>query len=295
MIDSRLREELSADDRRLSVDPRTIPARIHHLRAAGRSGAHCLHSFSTDDDDDDTVSTKLGTGVHSLLLGQPVVVWDQESDASIKRRDKAAKIGAPDPGITKAPRSGSQWEEFREKNPRALILNRSEHDSARRIVDAIMACGPASRLITAPGVIVERTILWDQEGRRRRSTPDLRRSADAWGPSFNCEIKTTRDASPHRFGVDCERMSYHAQLADQSAAIMAETGRAPSATYIICVETSRPHVAQVYEVPPTILERGAKLCSQWLSRLQLYEATDQWGGYSPRIEELEFPTRYIDE
>lgn len=269
-----LRAELAAPARRL-VDPRTMPARLHHLRAAGQTGAHCLHAFQ--DEDGDTLARRLGSGTHGLLLGKPVALWDEP-----------AKSGK---GKAKRDPRSEAWREFQAANVGAVILNAKEMDAARRMVDAIMACGPASRLLTAPGVIMEGTILFEQCGRRRQSTPDLRRNSDAWGPSFNAEIKTGRDVSPWRFGVDAERMTYHAQLADQAAAIEAHTGKPPRESFIVAVESPRPHVVQVYEVERKDLDRGAQLCAAWLERLQLYEATNQWGGYSPGVLPLEFPIR----
>ena len=281
-----LRSELAAPNVRKLVDPRMLPARISHLRAAGVSGAHCLHAFQ--DDDDDSLSKRLGSGTHALLLGKPTALWEQESEASKKARDKALKLGKPIPKMTMAPRSGGEWEKFRKQNPGATILIRSEIDAARRMVDAIRANAHADRLLSVPDLICERTIFWSQLGRTRRSTPDIRALAGAHGPSFNAEIKTTRSAAPFWFALDAKRMAYHAQLADQAAAIEFETGSPPRESYIIAVENSRPHVVQVYEVPQTILEAGAKLVAIWMERLAMYEATNMWGGYSPRIETLEF-------
>jgi hypothetical protein len=274
------------------VDPRTLPARLSHLRAAGESGAHCLHAFQ--DDDDDSLSKRLGTGTHALLLGKPTALWEQESKASKAARDKALKLGKPAPKVTMAPRSGDEWAKFRAQNPGATILIRSEMDAARRMVDAIRANAHADRLLSVPGLICERTILWSQLGRARRSTPDVRALAGAHGPSFNAEIKTARSVAPFWFALDAKRRGYHAQLADQSAAIAFETGSPPRESYIIAVESSRPHVVQVYEVPQSILEAGAKLVATWMERLAMYEATNMWGGYSPRIEVLEFVERGSD-
>lgn len=266
--------DLAAPHRRL-IDPRTLPARIHHLRAAGQSGAHCLYSFQGDGSD--TLARRLGSGAHGLLLGKPVALWDQ-----------TAKSGK---GKAKRDPRSDAWTAFQAQNAGAVILNAKEMDAARRMVDAIRAHGPADRLLSAPNVVTERPIIWAQSGRARQSTPDLRRRADASGPSFNVEIKTTRCAAPWAFGRDAERLTYHAQLADQAAAIAYEWGAPPSESLVIAVENSRPHVVQVYEVPRKLLELGAQLIEQWMERLQVYEATDLWTGYSPRVEELSFPER----
>lgn len=272
------------------VDPRTLPARIHHLKAAGVSGAHCLHSFQRDGEE--TLARRLGSGTHALLLGKPCVTWEEPSEAWLKARDKALKEGDEPPPITYSPRSGknNKWVAFQKKHTDAVILNRGEMAVAQRMIDALLSNGPARAILQCPGDrIFERTILWAQCGRARRSTPDLRLG----NGEFNCEIKTTRCAapSPWAFGRDAERFGYHAQLADQAAAIKYETGQAPRHSFIIAVESGEPHVVQVYEVPPELLDLGAQLCARWLERLQIFEATNTWSGYSPRIETLEFPPR----
>lgn len=271
------------------LDTRSLPARQHHLKAAGSCGAHALHAFGGDDEE--TLTHRLGNGTHALLTGKPCVTWEQPSDAWIKAREKALDAGDEVPPMSLAPRSpkNKKWLAFQRANAGATILTRTEMGEAKRMADAILADGPASRLLRAPGVQFERTLLWSQCGRSRRDTPDLfALDAPGW-PSFVAEIKTTRCAAPGVFWRDAKRFTYHAQLADQGEAIRVTFGKAPRHYYIIAVEKPRPHVVQVYELPPNLIEDGAKLCSIWLERLQLFEATQQWGGYSPRIEVLEFP------
>lgn len=268
------------------VDPRTLPARVSHLKAAGVSGAHCLYAFQGDNSE--TLARRLGSGTHALLLGKPCALWEQPSQAWIKAREKALAAGRESPPMSLAPRSGGLWVAFQAKHPGAVILTRKEMDAAERMRDALVANGNAARLIHAADAIYEETIIWSQLGRARRSTPDIRCAGGADGRSFVAEIKTTRCAAPFPFGRDAKKLGYHAQLADQAAAIQYHTGKAPRTAYIIAVESARPHVVQVYEVPDAILEQGAQLCNMWLERLQMYEATGLWSGYSPRVETLEF-------
>lgn len=269
-----------------AFDSRAQPARVHHLKAAGVSGAHCLHSFL--EDDRDTLARRLGAGTHGMLLGKPVALWDQPSQAWIKAREKALAAGEESPPATPAPRSGDAWKKFQATNAGAVILTRKEWDKAERMAAAILADAKARYLLRAPGVVFEQTLLWSQLGRARRSTPDARCDGSADGRSFVLEIKTCRSAAPYLFGRDAKRFGYHAQLADQTEAIRCHVGKAPREAYIVAVESAPPHVVQVYRVPPPLLEQGAQLCTAWLERLQMYEATGLWGGYSPRIEDLEF-------
>ncbi len=268
------------------VDPRTLPVRFHHLRAAGQSGAHCLHSFQGDSTD--TMSRRLGSGTHAMLTGKPWVVYDQPSKASIERRAKAmkqARAGANVhiPALTQAPRSGDDWKKFQSEHAGKLILTPSERDKAQRMTDAIRANPIANRLLFGEEMLFELPIIWSQCGRTRQSTPDARHPRG----ERNCEIKTARSVNPFWFLRDAERYGYHAQLADQAAAIAYQQGAPPRRSYIVAVESAPPHVVAVYELVPATLEAGARLCAAWLERLQLFEATDLWDGYSNRIEPWE--------
>lgn len=251
--------------RRKVIDPRTLPARFHHLKAAGSCGAHAHHAFQGDGDD--TLARRLGTAAHAIAFGKPFEVWRQPAKKNPK------KI---------APRSGDAWKGFQAKHVGKVILTVAEYDHGNRIADALRAHPKASAMLFAPGVIHERSIVWSELGRARQSTPDAR------GISHLVELKTTRCAAPWRFIRDASNMGYHAQLADQRAAIAHENGgRAPREVYIVAVENVPPYVVQVYELTPTTLELGDKLRLAWLERLQVYESTGLWGGYSPGIEPLE--------
>lgn len=276
-------EDLAAPRR---IDTRTLPARFHHLRAAGQSGAHCLHAFQGENPD--TLVRRIGSGSHAMLLGKPWKPWDQPSKASLDRRAKVMKeirAGAnkPLPPLTIAPRSGDDYKKFVADNPGCVIMIASEIAAARGIVDAIKAHPIAARLLLDGDVVHERSIVWSQNGRPRQSTPDARTA----NGERHVELKTTRCAHPARFLRDAEKMGYHAQVADQRAAIAHETGAPPRHSYVVAVENVPPYVVQVYELAPSALDRGQQLIDIWLEKLQVYEATQLWGGYSAGIETWE--------
>lgn len=281
MLDDRDDEPDLEAPRRKVIDPRTLPARFHHLRAAGECGALCFHAFQGESDD--SLAKRLGSGTHALLFKpETVAIWDRPSEASVKRAAKAEAAGEEPPPLTPAPRSGREWARFVRENPGKTILTASERDAAKRMVDAIRNHPVAARLLFGPGMVYERSIVWSELGRARQSTPDAR------GRDHNCEIKTTRCAAPWRFVRDAANMGYHAQIADQRAAIAHEqNGHAPRENYIIAVENVPPYVVQVYELTRTTLELGDKLRLLWLERLQIFEATNLWVGYSAGIEPLE--------
>lgn len=262
-----LRDELARNEaRRKLVDPRTMPLRFHHLKAAGRSAAHAFEAFQGDGDE--TLATRLGTGAHSLLLGKPVALFD-----------KPAKNGKGG----KAPRQGEQWDAFRAENPGSTILIRSEYDTAVRVATAIRSNPEAAEWLSAPGVCYEQSIQWSQGGRARQSTPDIR------CPCRVTEVKTTKCAAPDRFKWDVKRYAYHAQLVDQRNAALAKFGVAPQELCIIAVEKKRPFVVQTYRLTPGDIEQGEKLLRFWFEQYMNAERSDSWGGYAVGTLDLDLP------
>ena len=240
-------------------DTRDIELRHSHLKQMARSAAHCRHAMISGYDDP-TLSKRLGSGVHSLVLGgAPVVLY---------------------PGKQ---RRGKEYDAFAAENPGAIIYTRAEYDRAHRIADAIRTDRLASQVIYAPGSIYEQTIRWEWLGRKRRTTPDVRTF------SHLAELKTTRNASPEKFKWDVLRMGYHAQLADQALAIETDMGRAPKDVYVVAIETIPPFVPCVYRLTPNDLEMGARLNAAWMSKFQVCEATGIWPGYAEVIQDLDLP------
>lgn len=259
-LTAELRDELAANNRRLAVDPRTQHVRFHNLKAMAQSAQHCLASFN--DTRPDTIAMKVGSGTHAMLFGLPVVQFH-------------GKV-----------RRGNEWTAFQALNAGAAILNRKEWARAEAICAAVRSHTIASRLLFKPGTIREQTILWDQNGRARRSTPDVR------GPDYVVEMKTTRCAEPARFSRDASYRCYHAQLADQCAAIKHATGTAPREAYIVAVESVEPYAITVLQLTTRALEKGEQLCKDWLSRLIAAEASNEWPPYSTRIEPFDVADEY---
>lgn len=264
-LSAELRDELVASNVRRLVDPRGLPMRFSWLKAISQSPAHALHSVQ--DDRDETLAIRLGSGTHALCFGKPVAIWD-----------RPAKTGKG-----KAPRNGSAWDEFQAEHAGAVILNRKEHDSARRVADAIRSNRFASELLFAPGVIHEETILWTQDGRSRRTTPD------AYGSDYVTELKTTRCAEPHKFARDGRFRGYHVQLADQGLAIEAKTGWKPLHYYIVSVETTKPYVVHVQELTERAIARGEELARAWFLQFRACEDAGKWPGYAQEITSFDVP------
>lgn len=143
-------------------------------------------------------------------------------------------------------------------------------------------------LLFGPGVVHEQTLEWEQCGRKRRSTPDVR------SEHYVTELKTTRCAEPGRFVRDGLFRAYNAQIADQIAAVAAVTGKRPSKGYVVAVESTPPYPVTVFELTPRALERGEQLVRLWLERLLVCEASNHWPAYRECIESFDVPEDDIE-
>ncbi len=263
ILTGELDEMLAANDEqaRTVTDTRSLPVRNSHLKAMGRSAAHCRHAMLVDWEP--TLSMRLGTGAHSLILGGPkLVVY---------------------PGKV---RNGKAWEQFKTDNADAIILSHTENRRAEAIAASVRADEVASRVLYADGMVYEHTILWEQFGRARRCTPD------AMNKSIIVDVKTTRDASPDRFKWDAIRMGYHVQLADYSAAFEHMNGYPPRDVYIVAVENSPPYGCSTWRMTTGALDKGGRLARTWLEQLIACEGIGIWPGYAPGVLDFEVP---IDE
>lgn len=258
-MSAELAEELAANNAVRTKDTRDVRVRCFHLKAMSRSPAHCRHEMLFDNDDP-SISKRLGAGVHALILGGPKLAL-----------------------YTGKVRRGKDFDLFAKDNPGALIFLKKDYDRSHRIADAIRSDESASRILFQPDSIYEQSIEWEWLGRSRRCTPDVRTKTHL------AELKSTRNASPDKFRWDVLRFGYLAQLADYTNAIESIQGYAPKLTYIVAVETAPPFVVSTYSVSAANLEIGQRQLRTWMERLLVCEATQSWPGYCASVQELDIP------
>ena len=233
--------------------PRDYPVRFSRLKRMAQSPAHYLASLA--EDQGDTLSMRLGRGVHALLTGTPqVVVY---------------------PGKV---RRGAAWDQFREEHCNDEILTQPELEQADMLCAAVARNVEAERLMQGE---FERTIAWKLQGRQCQGTPDV------IGGSYIVDVKTTRCSDPYRFTYDALRRQYHAQLAWYRQGVSLSGLGTRRDAYIIAIESVAPHPVTVMRLTERALEKGERLCRLWFERLLGCEENDHWPGYCEAVVDLD--------
>lgn len=259
-----LATELATAPRRKVVNPRDVPCRFSTLKAFALSPLHYWHACQ--DQFEETLSMRLGSGAHAILFDQPIAVWD-----------KPAKKGAG-----KAPRSGEAWDEFKSEHTGKTILNANERRQAQVIADAIRRHELASRVLFESSVREQR-IDWEWDGRAFRSTPDV------LGTYHMVDLKCLRSAEPERVMWQSRSMHYHAQAALYRRAVLEKFNRTLRECYLVVVENKEPHPVTVLRFSERALDMGNRSCVAWNEQRRQYEEANEWPGYVQSIVELDLP------
>lgn len=230
------------------------PVRFSHLKLMAKSPLH--FRFAADEETDETLAMRLGSVSHALLFGMPVAVYHKT-------------------------RRGKDWDEFSVEHAGKTIVNRKEHDSARRIADAVLQNPEAVELLNSGPR--EEKIHWSMLGRGCAGTPDVR------GQDVIVDLKTTRCSDPERFVRDGLRRCYHAQLAWYIDGVIASGLGTPSRAAIVAVESAPPHPVTVLHLTDRAIEQGRRLCRLWLERLLTCESSEQWPGYAQSAVPFDVP------
>lgn len=242
-----------------TVDPRTVPVRFSNLKKMSLSPAHYYESCQSHGDE--TLSMRLGSGTHAMLLGKETAVFTGKT------------------------RQGAAWEDFKLMHADATILNMSEYAKARDIVASIERNRDAMALLDRC-TTKEKRLEWDIGGRLCCGTPDGdgRDAIDA--ASLLIELKSTRCSEPERFSRDAMFRSYAAQLAWYEHGL-----GGPGERYIIAVENVAPYVVTVFSVPDSVIEIGHRQWRLWFELLMSCEHSNAWPGYVETVVDLEIGDR----
>lgn len=292
--------DLSED---ISTDTLALPLRATVLKLMGRSPLHARHALLRGVDDK-TVSQRLGTAGHALLLGGAEVrIADglsgkaAEAAASIRSGDDVAVYDG-------ATRRGKAWDAFVAESAGKTIYTRKEYEQAKAVIDleasgcvlvtkgqhrhalamaeSVKSNERARAILNDPQAVFEKRIDWTWAGRAWRSTPDAR------GFRWLADLKTTKSANPAEFWRDAKRYGYDVQMAIYRHAIEIATGIRPTTTYIIAVESSPPYATVVYEFSERRLESGWRKAQEWHARWLDCERRGEWPGYATGAVDLDW-------
>lgn len=228
------------------------PVRFSDLKRFAQSPAHYAYAAQ-----ESSRSIVVGTAADTLILGGQVLAY---------------------PG---AVRRGKEWEAWQaQQDPEALIVTKSELADASGIARAVERHPEAVRLLAG---VRRETLLWDNNGRACRGTPDVRTGR------YITDLKTSETSDPRFFPSKVRRFAYHAQLAWYQDGCERAGLERPAECYIIAVEQKPPHVVTVYVLTDHVLDLGARLCRLWFEQLQNCEASGVFPGYSQSLVELDLP------
>jgi hypothetical protein len=241
------------------------------LRKLARSPAHFLHSL-TAPAEEDTDAMALGRAIHLAIFEPEVyrrtcVTWDG--------------------GV----RRGKAWDAFLAAHVGREVLTEAQADTCRAVAAAVRGDAVAARYVT--GGRAELAVTWQhvEEDFREDCKGRVDFVADCGAV---VDVKTTRDASPEAFGKACWAYQYHAQAAFYVDGYHAATGQ-HLPFVAVAVETTAPHVVQVYRMPDAVLDAGREVYRRYLRRLVECRRTSRWPGYGAGELELVLPRWALTE
>lgn len=220
------------------------PVHFSDLKRMAQSPLHYAHGL--EHRREETKALRLGRAVDALCFGTcGVVGYDGQ-------------------------RRGKEWAAFAAANAGSICLNKTEHEQALGMSDALERHSEALDLLSGER---QKLIEWEISGRACAGTPD------AFTDGRIAELKTCRTAHPDRFVWDARRLAYHAQLAWYLDGLI-HSGRArPSTAYIVAVESSAPHPVTVFCLTDRALDQGARTWRLWFERLRACEESNAWPPY----------------
>ena len=214
---------------------------------------------------DPTPALILGSVVHDLVFNQQEYI----REPNINKRTKKGKAALSkfDPQ-DKIPVSSSIWLE------------------ACKIAQSVLSHPTAAKLIREGHA--EQPIFEEINGADVRIKPDWLN--DQY--QLCVDLKTTTDASPKAFAHSAFKYRYHVQDAFYTD-VLNKAGFKINGFVFIVVEKAPPYNVAIYQLGDEERELGRQ---EYLDDLETYKqckASNEWQGYSPDINILNFPSYYL--
>jgi len=199
----------------------------------------------------ETPAMRLGTLTHMSIL-EPDLYKRNVIVTDLSRRTKAFK-------------------EFESENFDFDVITPTESKQIRSMTESVKENKFAHQLISECTEL-EQSKKWEYRGHHFRGIPD------GIGEGYILDLKTTKDASPHKFGSDSFRMLYHMQAALYMAGLR-ELGYNIKSYYIVAVESAAPHPVSVFKFTSDILDRGHLKLDTLIDRFDAWDGSES--GYHP--------------
>ena len=224
----------------------------------------------------ETEAMALGSLVHTLVLEPHLVQKDYYFGEKFDRRTKAGKLGH------------AQQVELSENK---ILVLPEQAQEAEAMASEIFDNKKAANLFD--GCIMEESIFWTHEatGLKLKSRPDARKIINE-KQSIIVDLKTTKDASEHKFKWSCVDYGYYWQAATLKLALES-IGQEMTQFIIVCVENSAPYVTAIYVMEQDAINQAVADLERWYLAIAECYKTNEWPGYG--VASLGMPKYMIEE
>lgn len=225
--------------------------------------------WAMDHPKEPTDAMRLGAAIHTAVL-------EPDLFPSLYKR------GIAGDGRTKVVKEAR--EALQAEFPRAKILSPGDHEMCLAVRDAVAAHPHTRNLLDGEH---ECSAVW-----RDPETGVLSRGrfdAVARGIGALNDVKSTKDASPHRFPGAIYQYGYHIQAAHYLRGAKA-LGIEADTFAIVAVEKEPPFAVAVYQLAGAALYDGERELRVLLERWAECEASGQWPSYPTSVVMLDLPS-----
>jgi PDDEXK-like domain of unknown function (DUF3799) len=194
--------------------------------------------------------------------------------------------------IWKDRRQGNAWKEFEEANKSKTILNSKEHERASGAIKAVCNHDDSVKIVNACSTqviaIAEHPVLKCRMKGAIDLLPDLGRCS-ALLAEYAFDLKTSADASPEGFAMQCWRLGYAVQAAFYGD-LLELCGRKTSTFGFIVVENEPPHQVAIHYFKRDSIEiiEARKKYEGWMKAYLSCVETNNWPGYGSEWTRIEF-------
>ena len=247
-----------------------LPAvRSSHLKGIERSPAHMRENML---DQKETQAMVIGRALHVALLEPGAFHRQYVSAPKLDRRTNAGK---------------AEWAEFQAEHAGKTVLTQDEIGECMALARAAHGHPDAARLCNELG-LNEATLVWKEEALGLYGKCRLDRLTTIDGYSTIVDFKSTRDASPLRFGAQAAQLGYHMQAAWYLRGADA-ISPVPRRFVFVALEKEAPHAVACYELDGPFLADGQRLVEQALLAHKNATESGVWPGYPTGIKTLRAP------